>query len=117
MRFYFDIDEAEFEDEYGMGFSGTVKQRVCEAIADDVWNRVSNPDSWYSDIKKNINNLLQEHQREIIEAVIERVSEKIAAKKAVVALTPKVSDIVAMDKDNIDYFEKMIDKAIAKRFK
>ena len=117
MRFYFDIDEAEFGDEFGMDFSDTVKQRVCESIADDVWNRVSDPDSWYSDIKKKINNLLNEHQHEIIEAVIERVATKIAAKKAIMALTPKVSDIVAMDKDNIAYFEKMVDKAIAKRFK
>jgi len=117
MRFYFDIDESEFNDEYGMDFSSTVKQRVCESIADNVWERVSDPDSWYSDIKKRIDNLLHEHQREIIEAVIERVSEKIAAKKAVVALTPKVAEIVAMDKENIAYFERMVDKAIAKRFK
>lgn len=60
--------------------------------------------------------MLQSKQDEIIEAVIERVTEKIAAKKAVVAMTPKVSEIAAMDKDNVAYFEQMIDKAIARRF-
>lgn len=44
------------------------------------------------------------------------MTEKIAAKKAVVAMTPKVSEIAAMDKDNVAYFEQMIDKAIARRF-
>lgn len=117
MRFYFDIDDAEFNDELGLNFIDTVKTRVCESIADEVWNTVSNIDSWYSDINKQINELLKSKQDDIIEAVIERVAEKIAKKKALVEFTPKASEIAAIDKDNISYFEEMIDKAIAKRFK
>lgn len=117
MRFYFDIDDAEFNDEFGIDFCSTVKSRVCESIADQVWNDVSNPDRWYSDINKQINDLLKSRQNEIVETVIERVAEKIAKKKALVEFTPKASEIAAIDKDNISYFEEMIDRAIAKRFK
>lgn len=117
MRFYFDIDDAEFNDELGLDFIDTVKARVCESIADEVWNSVSNIDSWYSDINKRIDELLKSKQNDIIEAVIECVAEKIAKKKALVEFTPKASEIAAIDKDNISYFEEMIDKAIAKRFK
>ena len=116
MRFYFDIDDVEFNDELGLDFLSTVKERVCESIADEVWNSVANPDSWYSDIKKRINEILNSKQDEIIAAVIDGVSEKVAKKKALVALTPKASEIAAIDKENINYFEEMIDKAIAKRF-
>ena len=48
--------------------------------------------------------------------VVERVSDKIAKKRAIVELTPKASEIAAVDKDNVAYFEEMIDRAIARRF-
>lgn len=117
MRFYFDIDDSEFDDEDGLNFCDVVKDRTCEALADRIWYNASHPDSWYSDINEQINELLKSRQNDIIEAVIERVAEKIAKKKALVEFTPKASEIAAIDKDNISYFEEMIDKAIAKRFK
>ena len=116
MRFYFDIDESEFQDDYGVCFEETVKERVCTAIADEVWNHVSDPDGWYSGVKEYINTIMKSRQDEIIEAVIERVSEKIAKKKEIIAITPKATELAAADKDNIAYFEQMIDKAIARRF-
>ena len=48
--------------------------------------------------------------------IVERVAAKVAKKKAIVAITPKASEIAAADKDNVAYFEQMIDRAIAKRF-
>lgn len=116
MRFYFDIDESEFQDDYGVCFEETVKERVCTAIVDEVWNHVSDTDGWYSGVKEHINTIMKSRQDEIIEAVIERVSEKIAKKKEIVAITPKATELAAADKDNIAYFEQMIDKAIARRF-
>ena len=116
MRFYFDIDDSEFNDELGIDFRETIKNRACESLAYDIYNSVSNINSWYSDINKQINELLKSRQNEIIETVIERVAEKIAKKKALMEFTPKVSELAAIDKDNVAYFEEMIDKAIAKRF-
>lgn len=117
MRFYFDIDDAEFYDESGLDFAETVKDRACEALIDRIWYNSTHPDSWYSDINKRINELLKSKQDDIIEAVVERVADKIAKKKALVEFTPKASEIAAIDKDNVNYFEEMIDKAIARRFK
>ena len=116
MRFYFDIDESEFQDDYGVCFEETVKDRAIDSLANDIYNSVSNVDSWYSSVRERINELLKSRQDEIIEAVIERVSEKIAKKKEIVAITPKATELAAADKDNIAYFEQMIDKAIARRF-
>lgn len=116
MRFYFDIDEVEFQDDYGLNFKDTVMNRVSEQIALQVWNETSDPDGWYSETQKHINTILKSKQNEIIESVIERVAEKIAKKKALMEFTPKVSELAALDKDNVAYFEEMIDKAIAKRF-
>lgn len=116
MRFYFDIDESEFLDDYGLDFKYTLKERVVSAIADEVWDRVASPDGWYSEVGKHINQIAKDRHNDIIEAIIERVAEKIAKKKALMEFTPKVSELAALDKDNIAYFEEMIDKAIAKRF-
>lgn len=116
MRFYFDIDDSEFEDELGLNFRETIKNRASESLAHDIYHSVSNVDSWYSSARERINELLKSRQDEIIEAVIERVAEKIAKKKALMEFTPKVSELAAIDKDNVAYFEEMIDKAIAKRF-
>lgn len=116
MRFYFDIGEEEFQDDYGMNFQETIMSRVSSEIANEVWDSVSDPERWHSETKKHIDAILKSKQNEIVEAVIERVAEKIAKKKALMEFTPKVSELAAIDKDNISYFEEMIDKAIARRF-
>ena len=89
---------------------------MCTAIANEVWKRVADPDDWHSGVREHINAIMKSRQNEIIETVIERVAEKIAKKKALIEFTPKASELAAIDKDNITYFEEMIDKAIAKRF-
>lgn len=117
MRFYFDFDESVFCDEYAPIFTEAIKQEVVSAIADEIYSRQVDTDKWFSAVSKQIDTIVKEHSNDIIEAVVDRVSEKIAAKKALIALTPKASELAAIDKDNIAYFEKMVDKAIAKRFK
>jgi hypothetical protein len=116
MRFYFDIDESEFEDEYGIDFKRAVFNGVVESIAEDL---LSNSTDWsrhYSEVRAQVDRLLKEREKDICEAVIERVADKVAHKKAIVALTPKASELAAADKDNVKYFEEMIDKAIARKF-
>lgn len=116
MRFYFDIDDAQFEDEFGVNFREAVKDGVVRELASEVYNEASNAERWYSEVKKQIDELVKTNQKEICDMVVERVAEKIAKKKAIVALTPKVSELAAVDMNNITYFEQMIDKAIVKRF-
>lgn len=116
MRFYFDIDDSAFEDEYGVDFRQAIKNGVVDALADEIYNHETDVNRWYSEVKQKIDELVKSRQNEICEMIVERVSEKIANKKALVAITPKASEIAAIDKENIAYFEQMIDKAIAKRF-
>lgn len=111
MRFYFDIDEAEFAEEYGTNFQESVHDGVIRALAEETYNNVKT-----SILYSKVEEILQSRQQEIINEVIERVAEKIARKKAIAAMTPKASELAAADKDNIAYFEQMIDKAIAKKF-
>ena len=116
MRFYFDIEDSEFDDEFGLNFCETVKNRACESLAEMIYNNALDTDNYYSEIGSQINELLKSKQNEIIESVVEHVAEKIAKKKTLMEFTPKVSELAAIDKDNVTYFEEMIDKAIAKRF-
>lgn len=116
MRFYFDIDEYEFEDEYGVSFQQSIHDGVIRAVSDQVFYNVTDTSGWYSEVQNQVKELVKLKQDEICEKIIERVAEKIARKKALVAITPKVSEIAAADEANVAYFEQMIDKAIARRF-
>ena len=44
------------------------------------------------------------------------IADAVASKKAIKEITPKASEIAAIDNENVEYFMKLIDKAIAKRF-
>ena len=116
MRFYFDIDDYEFQGECGVDFRQAIHDGVVRTIADQVFYHETDTDRWYSEVQKQVNDIVKSRQDEICEKVVERVAEKVAKKKAIVAITPKASEIAAADKDNIAYFEQMIDMAIARKF-
>lgn len=111
MRFYFDIDEAEFAEEYGKSFQESVHDGVVRVLAEETYYNFKT-----NILSEKVEEILQSRQQEIVNEVIERVAEKITRKKAIAAMTPKASELAAADKDNIAYFEQMIDKAIAKKF-
>lgn len=115
MRFYFDIDDDIFRDEFGIDFKNAVKEAAIYSVAETIFSSVT-ADSYYSDCSQAIKQLIKDRSGEIVDRVVERVAENIARKKAVLELTPKASQLAAIDRDNIAYFETMIDKAIAKRF-
>lgn len=116
MRFYFDIDDGIFEDEFGVDFKETVKAEAINTIANDIFSRAIG-DSYYSDCGRMISQIIKDNTSVIIDRVVEKVAEQILRKKAIIELTPKASEVAAMNKDNIMYFEEMIDKAIARKFK
>ena len=115
MRFYFDIDDDRFEDELGIDFQKTVKECAVYSIAENVFSS-SAGDSLYNECDKAVRQMVKDHSQEIIDRVIERVADNISRKKSILEMTPKASQLAAIDKENIAYFEEMIDKAIAKRF-
>lgn len=116
MRFYFDIDDGEFEDEFGVDFKNRVKEDAINSISDDILSREIG-DNWYSSAHAQVEQIIKDKTGVIVDRVVEKVAEKIANKKALASITPKASEIAAIDKSNEEYFAILIDKAIAKKFK
>ena len=115
MRFYFDIDAEELNDECSPSFIELIKMRCADGLREEVWDSITR-DGTYESLIDDMKRLIKDNQKEIIDAVIEKVAEKIAIKKQLLEITPKASQLAAADKENIAYFEAMVDKAIARRF-
>ena len=116
MRFYFDIEDYEFTDYYGVDFREEVLKSSINTLVEDITRGVKNNSSPYSIASQQVEKIIKEHSDEIIQGVIDKVAEKIARKKAITSITPKASEIAAANEENVAYFEQMIDKAIARRF-
>lgn len=115
MRFYFDIDIDELNDEYSPSFIDLIKMRCADGLREEVWNSITS-DGTYDYLIGDMKALIKANQREIIDAVVDKVAEKIAMKKQLLEITPKASQFAAADKENVAYFEEMVDRAIARRF-
>lgn len=74
-------------------------------------------DRVYSTIKDDAKEMVKSHSKEIIDEVINRVSNEIIKKKSIKDEMPKKSEITNINKEWENYFVELIDKAIAKRFK
>ena len=116
MRFYFEIDDDQFYDYYGLDFKEEVMREAVNATVQSILTSARNTNSPSAIASQQVEKIIKEHSDEIIQGVIERVSEKIARKKAITSITPKASEVAAVDEENVVYFEQMIDRAIAKRF-
>lgn len=64
-----------------------------------------------------VRDIIKQNTQKIVRQVTEQVASSIVKKKAIVELTPKAREMAAADKDNIAYFEEVVDKAIAKKFR
>jgi len=115
VKFYFEIDDGVFEDEFGVNFKDAVKAASIESVAETVFSNAMG-DSYYTECSAMVKKIIKDYTPTIIERVVERVADNISRKKAIVEMTPKASELAAADKDNVAYFESMIDKAIARRF-
>ena len=80
-------------------YDNYMNDRVCEAIANDA------------------KEIVKTHSNDIVNKVVDKVSNEIIKKKAIVNEMPKKSEIANISKEWQDYFIELIDKAIAKRFK
>lgn len=118
MKFSFEIDIGDIYDGYAddNDFKRAVFDGAVEAVVGMFFNDHTRVDDAHSDVSKAVRDLISGHSAEIIAAVVDKVSEKIATKKALAELTPKAKEIAAINKENRDYFMQLIDEAIAKRF-
>ena len=118
MKFTFEIPDEEFEYMYGgRDFENAVMSTAVDSILHEM---VYNTSGYYNSIKQNVDKIINENKKEIVktatQAVVDRVSAEVIAKKNIKDLMPKTSEINAINKENEKYFLELIDKAIAKRF-
>lgn len=121
MKFTFEIPDEDFEEEYGLYFSESIMEAAKDKILEEMYRQEGGgtDDYWYcrNTMSESIKELIKTHKDEIITAVITTVSEQIMKKKEIVEITPKASAIASINKENQAYFEDLIMKAIAKKFK
>lgn len=71
----------------------------------------------YETIKDDAREIVKAHSNDIIDKVVDKVSDEIMKKKAIVNEMPKKSEVTNISREWEKYFIELIDKAIAKRFK
>ena len=112
MRLYFDIDENWYEGYDSYDF----KQDVRNGITKSIVNRLLT-EGKYSLTEEEARQIVKENKAEIIDKVVQNVTAVILKRQEIKSLTPSFSELKNADAQVVKYFEEMVDKAIAKRFK
>ena len=112
MRLYFDIDD----NWYGVDDYYDFKQDIRNGIVDSITNNLLTEGN-YSLTEEEARQIVKENKTEIIDKVVQNVSAVILKKQEIKSLTPSLSELKNADAQVVKYFEEMVDKAIAKRFK
>ena len=112
MRLYFDIDDNWYEGYDSYDF----KQDVRNGIIESIINRLL-AEGKYSLTEEEARQIVKENKAEIIDKVVQNVSAAILKKQEIKSLAPSLSELKNADAQVVKYFEEMVDKAIAKRFK
>ena len=112
MRLYFDIDDSWY-DEYGSySFQKDVRDGIVKSITKNLLT-----EGKYSLTEEEARQIVKENKAEIIDKVVQNVSAVILKKQEIKSLAPSFSELKNADAQVVKYFEEMVDKAIAKRFK
>lgn len=124
MRIEIEIPDLEeiycscYEDE---GMTGKDLKEIIAEIAinkfvGELYNNYMNG-KVYDSIREDAKEIVKNHSNEIIDRVVNNVSDEILRKKSIVNEMPKKSEVANINKEWEKYFIELIDKAIAKRFK
>lgn len=108
---YYDDEEITGKD-----LKGIIADIAIDKFMDKMYDNYMN-DRAYETIRNDAKEIVKTHSNEIVDRVVDRVSDEIIKKKAIVNEMPKKSEIANISKEWQDYFIELIDKAIAKRFK
>ena len=87
-------------------------EKFIDRMYDDYMN-----DRVYDTVKNDVKEVIKAHSTDIVDKVVNKVSDEIIKKKSIVNEMPKKSEIANISKEWEDYFVELADKAIAKRFK
>ena len=116
-----DLEEIYYAGYDGESVNGKDLKKIIADIAiekfiDKMYDDYMN-DSAYETVRIDAKEIVKSHSNEIIDKVVDKVSNEIVKKKSIVNEMPKKSEIANISKEWENYFMELIDKAIAKRFK
>lgn len=112
MRLYFDIDDNWYEGYDSYDFKQDVRNGIVKSITKNLLT-----EGKYSLTEEEARQIVKENKAEIIDKVVQNVSSAIIKKQEIKSLAPSFSELKNADAQVVKYFEEMVDKAIAKRFK
>lgn len=112
MRLYFDIDDNWYEGYDSYDFKQDVRNGIVKSITKNLLT-----EGKYSLTEEEARQIVKENKAEIIDKVVQNVSTAILKKQEIKSLAPSFSELKNADAQVVKYFEEMVDKAIAKRFK
>lgn len=112
MRLYFDIDDNWYEGYNSYDFKQDVRNGIVKSITKNLLT-----EGKYSLTEEEARQIVKENKAEIIDKVVQKVSDTIIKKQEIKSLAPSFSELKNADAQVVKYFEEMVDKAIAKRFK
>ena len=112
MRLYFDIDDNWYEGYNSYDFKQDVRNGIVKSITKNLLT-----EGKYSLTEEEARQIVKENKAEIIDKVVQNVSAVILKKQEIKSLAPSFSELKNADAQVVKYFEEMVDKAIAKRFK
>lgn len=112
MRLYFDIDDSWYEEYDSYDFKQDIRDGIVKSITDNLLT-----EGKYSLTEEEARQIVKENKAEIIDKVVQNVSSAIIKKQEIKSLAPSFSELKNADAQVVKYFEEMVDKAIAKRFK
>lgn len=108
---YYDDEELTGKD-----LKKIIADIAIEKFINQIYDNYVN-DNVYHSIKDEAKEIVKAHSNDIVDKVVDKVSNEIMKKKSIVNEMPKKSEIANISKEWQDYFMELIDKAIAKRFK
>ena len=112
MRLYFDIDDNWYEGYDSYDFKQDVRNGIVESITKNLLT-----EGKYNLTEEEARQIVKENKAEIIDKVVQNVSASIIKRQEIKLLATSFSELRNADAQVVKYFEEMLDKAIAKRFK
>lgn len=106
-------DECEIN---GKDMKKALAEIAIEKLTQNIYNNYID-DKGCVAIRDSVYSIMKEHSKEIVDTVIDRVTQEILQRKAIKNEMPKKSELIEINKDWENYFTELIDKAIAKRFR
>lgn len=110
---YYSYDGCEMN---GKDLKEIIADIAIEKFIDRIYDDYIN-DAVRGSVKDEAREIVRAHSKDIVERIVDKVSDEVIRKRSIVDAMPKKSEIADISKEWEDYFVTLIDKAIAKRFK